>query len=550
MYVAVFAAACFIISSYVIGFLSREETGAPPPTFSRPDFDAPSLDREGTVALSERFHDREENSHEPRKLAEDEVKQKNLFYSKRLRIGNGIGLYSKRSTPVIIELKDQRELESLIHSGIFSVVAFYSPWCGHCQHLVKPYTQTAKELQMLRNVTLAAISCENSPKSCSKHHIRAYPTFIAFGTPEDTKGDTNNYEGLRVNSGVKGVKEFVITNAIPYRGPLDWEKYPSIKPQSIENVKQNESDIDEWLNRTLNNLKRDAQNTTMPSERLKDGLTSIEYLLTSELPAIIKSISVTRGHDGDPVESAYEFLALLLAFVPRKNDLSIQARRQSLEEIATLLKDNRNKGVNYTGEHGRIVAVLENIRASISIKWNICGKGHSSTPLLSSPAYLDSSAYPCGLWMIMHFISVATEMSPASFKEWCISRGHAKSLSACAVHTTTIFRDFINDLFRCRSCAHHFVASYNACMHHRPGCNRTTGKSHEDNIATQSLQLWLWLVHNSVTKRIHRELVDLSNIKKEMYRGGLDNVLWPLGADTPHFNPLKFLQRTYYDPSW
>ena len=62
------------------------------------------------------------------------------------------------------------------------VVAFYAPWCGHCQHYAPSFRQFGAALAASGDALRAgAVSCTAEKKACSEFGVRSYPTVKAFG---------------------------------------------------------------------------------------------------------------------------------------------------------------------------------------------------------------------------------------------------------------------------------------------------------------------------------------------------------------------------------
>lgn len=86
-------------------------------------------------------------------------------------------LYSKST--VVRELESVEAAKKYVRSGDPSIVAFYAPWCGHCQHFVEPYEKFARQNNKLK-IQFGAVNCVAFRGLCEEAKIRGYPTLLAF----------------------------------------------------------------------------------------------------------------------------------------------------------------------------------------------------------------------------------------------------------------------------------------------------------------------------------------------------------------------------------
>jgi len=95
--------------------------------------------------------------------------------------------------------------------------------------------------------------------------------------------------------------------------------------------------------------------------------------------------------------------------------------------------------------------------------------------------------YTCGLWLLFHYMTVSSARVP-------IPPPNAVGGSWINTHMVMLgIRFCVDQLFNCRYCRSHFVDIYDKCKF-----NRCDVKDSDYS----GLQLWLWKVHNDVTKRI------------------------------------------------
>lgn len=67
--------------------------------------------------------------------------------------------------------------DSAISKGI-SMVMFYAPWCGHCQHLKPVWDDLARRVQS--NVVIAKVNCDEEPNLASRFNIAGFPSLYVF----------------------------------------------------------------------------------------------------------------------------------------------------------------------------------------------------------------------------------------------------------------------------------------------------------------------------------------------------------------------------------
>ncbi|KAA6416250.1 MAG: disulfide isomerase [Lasallia pustulata] len=111
------------------------------------------------------------------------------------------GIYSKNSPVLQI---DARSYDKLIaKSNQVSILEFYAPWCGHCQHLKPAYEKAAKGLDGLAQV--AAINCdeESNKQFCASMGVQGFPTLkLIKPSKKAGKPSVEDYQGARTAKGI------------------------------------------------------------------------------------------------------------------------------------------------------------------------------------------------------------------------------------------------------------------------------------------------------------------------------------------------------------
>lgn len=60
------------------------------------------------------------------------------------------------------------------------VVDYFAPWCGPCQQLAPEWTKVAKTLNVLKNVKIASVNCDEQKSICKDQSVRSYPTIRLY----------------------------------------------------------------------------------------------------------------------------------------------------------------------------------------------------------------------------------------------------------------------------------------------------------------------------------------------------------------------------------
>lgn len=105
----------------------------------------------------------------------------------------------------VVVLDDQ----SIDDLNVPSLVMFFAPWCGHCQHAKPMYIEVAHTLAQ-SHIPCYALNCDQYGKKASAYGIQGYPTFALV----NHKKVAEKYEGDRDTSDlVAWVKKNTSTSA-------------------------------------------------------------------------------------------------------------------------------------------------------------------------------------------------------------------------------------------------------------------------------------------------------------------------------------------------
>jgi thiol-disulfide isomerase/thioredoxin len=63
----------------------------------------------------------------------------------------------------------------------FTLIEYYSAWCGHCQKFAPTYEAIALQARReFPELKVAAVNCPEHKDICTSHGISAYPTIVLF----------------------------------------------------------------------------------------------------------------------------------------------------------------------------------------------------------------------------------------------------------------------------------------------------------------------------------------------------------------------------------
>ena len=99
----------------------------------------------------------------------------------------------------VIELTDDNFDSTVFNDENMWMIAFYAPWCGHCQKLLPEWVTAATQLR--GTVKLAKVDCTVQKQLASRYQINGYPTIKIFAPGKEDK-KVEEYEGPRDATGI------------------------------------------------------------------------------------------------------------------------------------------------------------------------------------------------------------------------------------------------------------------------------------------------------------------------------------------------------------
>ena len=98
----------------------------------------------------------------------------------------------------VVILTDDNFDDVVFGSEDMWLVAFYAPWCGHCQKLLPEWNAAATQLK--GQVKIAKLDATTNQKMASRYQIQGYPTIKIFSPGKDKK--VEEYQGSREQAGI------------------------------------------------------------------------------------------------------------------------------------------------------------------------------------------------------------------------------------------------------------------------------------------------------------------------------------------------------------
>ena len=100
----------------------------------------------------------------------------------------------------VLVLDDKNFDETIFKSKEMFIVAFYAPWCGHCQKLLPEWNAAATQLK--GQIKLAKVDATVNQQLASRYQIQGYPTIKIFPPGDKTNSNIEEYNGPRDEDGI------------------------------------------------------------------------------------------------------------------------------------------------------------------------------------------------------------------------------------------------------------------------------------------------------------------------------------------------------------
>jgi thiol-disulfide isomerase/thioredoxin len=379
-----------------------------------------------------------------------------------------------RAAENVAELDNERAIKYFREDKNPGVVVFYAPWCPHCIHYVNTYIKYSDSYH--NKISFYAVNCVEYAEICNMVKVRGYPTVLAFHVDSPSDKVKTNKDIKWLELGRSEITNYLLTFQ-PTSSSLKPKQPMLDTPNNFSIAKvDNQNAFIEYYTSTQGGLAREAE----AESRLNDGLKSLNYLL-----AVESKIQFDKKKQASMVS----ILSTLLPLLPNAHYGTYKRLLEWLttSTIPVIIKDWDSK----------FTELVE-----VSDEFEVCGISKKNGENVHQ-----LTGFTCGLWMLMHYCTVQSEVVGAS-----------------AVDVLHMIYSIVHDLFGCLPCRNNFLRKYEACDYGR--CQIVDTNDHK------LLQLWLFHLHNSVTNHVYYdhlgEINDDTNVKHELiakYKS--DALLWP-----------------------
>ncbi|XP_010554001.1 PREDICTED: sulfhydryl oxidase 2 isoform X2 [Tarenaya hassleriana] len=370
--------------------------------------------------------------------------------------------------------------DSVLHDtpARYAVVEFFAHWCPACRNYRPQYEKVAKLFNGAEAIhpgiiLMARVDCalKINNKLCDKFSVSHYP-MLFWGPPakfvsgsRDSKQEKSEISVIDDGRTAERLLNW-INKQIGSSYGLDDQKFEN------EHLRSNISD----------------------SEQISQAVYDIEEA-TAEAFDIILAHKTIKTSETDA--SFIKFLQLLAAHHPSR-----RCRKGSAEILVNFDDLCPSGACSY--ENNQETGAKDSLG-----NFRICGKDvPRGYYMFCRGSKNDTRGFSCGLWVLMHSLSVRIEDGESQF-------------------AFTAICDFIHNFFMCEDCRRHF---YDMCT-----SVKTPFKKSRDFV------LWLWSTHNKVNERLMKEEASLETADPKFPK-----LVWP----TKQLCPTCYLSTGQKNIDW
>jgi len=401
------------------------------------------------------------------------------------------------------EPKIDYSIKNLLDPKKISIVMFYAPWCGHCQHFKATMIKAAKTIpgEVPEPIAFYAVSCVANHDVCLHYNVHGYPYLGGFmpgeGDPEDAielssisfMGEI--IEKLHLTFTAKKDKragESLVSST--KKDPSEAGQSGVVLPGVDPSVTAHMTKSDVFKYKYVGNKKEIFSDAALSfAQVLKTGIYDSEGPLSIERAnAFIEWIHLLNWAL-PPEWGVRDFVSDLLS------DMSAATSgAHKLEELVDL----HNPSEWGIGLHNSDTSITSFKDAGFSDR---CSHGE------------DGMGYTCGMWSLFHIVTIGV----AERFMHATERGEIAEVENAAL----ALRNFVANFFGCKVCRDHFTELYDSCEYRDDNCTFSSATPDE----AKKLPIWLWAAHNDVNARLVGERAE--DEKRKVTQVETDFSYWP-----------------------
>ncbi|KAL1203581.1 Sulfhydryl oxidase 1 [Cardamine amara subsp. amara] len=370
----------------------------------------------------------------------------------------------------------------------YAVLEFFAHWCPACRNYKPHYEKVARLFNGADAihpglVLMTRVDCaiKTNVKLCDRFSIKHYP-MLFWGSPKKFVG--GSWQPKQEKNEIGVVDEWRTADLL-----LKWINKKIGSSYGLDDQK--------FGNEHLSNIS--------DHEQISKAVFDIEEATEKAFDIILTHKAIKSSEIGT---SFIRFLQLLVAHHPSR-----RCRKGSAEILMNFDDLCPSGECSYNQEPG----ANDTLR-----NYHICGKDvPRGYYMFCRGSTNETRGFSCGLWVLMHSLSVRIEDGESQF-------------------AFTTICDFINNFFMCDDCRRHF---HDMCL-----SVKTPFKKARDIV------LWLWSTHNKVNERLKKDEASLGTEDPKFPK-----MIWPLkqlcpscylssnqsNIDWDHDEVYKFLKRYY-----
>lgn len=360
----------------------------------------------------------------------------------------------------------------------FTLIEYYSAWCGHCQKFAPTYEAIALQARReFPELKVAAVNCPEHKDICTSHGITAYPTIVLFPGEKKFEGSHTKeavfawvQEQHRTSTGTAAAVPDAAATAATVTAAASQAVGRMVANDVMRQGDAAARAVGSMLQHAAHNASVVIQHPAADAAMLQlrpmpwpvpvdDVLAAARYTLEQEIFATL-SAAPSHAYARTKLGALRAWLHLLHRALPHGRDGGAAATGAS-----ELLSGLHGRASLPSPEEWRALLTQSGVDAWPS-SWHACNSSHA-----------ELHAYPCALWLLFHSLLA-----------------HASEPEALpSLHAVV---GYIKEFFGCEDCRGHFMVLAAALEKDV----REMASEHEHG--RHRAALWLWQAHNHVNERL------------------------------------------------